>query len=302
MAIVGPPNAGKSSLLNALAARDAAIVSPTPGTTRDALEVAVELAGHKARAFLFYAHKSPCLSTRAVANCPLAIGSHGRAIIGVLHPPQSSIMQAGFVWFLGQLCKAAVLFAAPNVCLHTCWNNQQIFPRGVAVAGGRWWTRAGLRQSSDEIEVQGMQRARSAVASADVVMVVLDGAAQPNLAAKAARLGKTVEDGSFPPTAGSCAEGRGGLHGSGAHMDQADSEKMLEELLSLARRPNDSVLQLNGLEDASGPGSFCSPAAEAACGAQQERPDSTRAAWGCRLHRGRPSHLQHLLQDGPGLG
>ena len=49
VAIVGPPNAGKSSLLNALAARDAAIVSSTPGTTRDALEVVVELAGHKAR-------------------------------------------------------------------------------------------------------------------------------------------------------------------------------------------------------------------------------------------------------------
>lgn len=47
MAIVGRPNAGKSSLLNVLAARDAAIVSPTPGTTRDAVEVAVELEGYK---------------------------------------------------------------------------------------------------------------------------------------------------------------------------------------------------------------------------------------------------------------
>ncbi len=44
-AITGPPNAGKSSLLNALAERDAAIVSPQPGTTRDVLEVRVVLAG-----------------------------------------------------------------------------------------------------------------------------------------------------------------------------------------------------------------------------------------------------------------
>ncbi len=44
-AIVGPPNAGKSSLLNALAGRDAAIVSPAPGTTRDAVEVRLELGG-----------------------------------------------------------------------------------------------------------------------------------------------------------------------------------------------------------------------------------------------------------------
>ena len=47
VAIVGRTNAGKSSLLNALAARDAAIVSSTPGTTRDTIEVAVDLAGHK---------------------------------------------------------------------------------------------------------------------------------------------------------------------------------------------------------------------------------------------------------------
>ncbi|MGH6818349.1 MAG: tRNA uridine-5-carboxymethylaminomethyl(34) synthesis GTPase MnmE [Methylovirgula sp.] len=43
--IVGPPNAGKSTLLNALARREAAIVSPLPGTTRDAIEVRLDLAG-----------------------------------------------------------------------------------------------------------------------------------------------------------------------------------------------------------------------------------------------------------------
>ncbi len=43
--IAGPPNAGKSTLMNALAKRDVSIVSNMPGTTRDALEVALDLRG-----------------------------------------------------------------------------------------------------------------------------------------------------------------------------------------------------------------------------------------------------------------
>jgi tRNA modification GTPase len=45
VAIAGPPNAGKSSLLNRIARRDAAIVSPYAGTTRDVIEVHLDLEG-----------------------------------------------------------------------------------------------------------------------------------------------------------------------------------------------------------------------------------------------------------------
>ena len=45
VAITGAPNVGKSSLVNALAQRDVAIVSSRPGTTRDVVEVSLDLAG-----------------------------------------------------------------------------------------------------------------------------------------------------------------------------------------------------------------------------------------------------------------
>jgi tRNA modification GTPase len=43
--LAGPPNAGKSTLLNAMAQREAAITSPTAGTTRDLLDVPIALEG-----------------------------------------------------------------------------------------------------------------------------------------------------------------------------------------------------------------------------------------------------------------
>lgn len=46
VAIAGPPNAGKSTLLNLLARREAAIVSPHAGTTRDVIEVHLDLGGY----------------------------------------------------------------------------------------------------------------------------------------------------------------------------------------------------------------------------------------------------------------
>jgi tRNA modification GTPase len=46
LTVIGPPNAGKSSLINALARRDVAIVAETAGTTRDIIEVRLDLNGY----------------------------------------------------------------------------------------------------------------------------------------------------------------------------------------------------------------------------------------------------------------
>lgn len=45
VALVGPPNVGKSSLLNVLSETESAIVSPIPGTTRDVLRVSMDIKG-----------------------------------------------------------------------------------------------------------------------------------------------------------------------------------------------------------------------------------------------------------------
>ena len=47
VALIGAPNAGKSRLLNALLDRDAAIVTATPGTTRDVIEAPLTLSGYR---------------------------------------------------------------------------------------------------------------------------------------------------------------------------------------------------------------------------------------------------------------
>ena len=67
VAIVGAPNVGKSSLLNALAGREAAIVFDEPGTTRDIIEVAIDLDG-----FPFVLH-----DTAGLRDTPSAVEREG---------------------------------------------------------------------------------------------------------------------------------------------------------------------------------------------------------------------------------
>jgi tRNA modification GTPase len=83
--IAGPPNAGKSSLLNALAERDAAIIAATPGTTRDLVEAPVAIAGAP---FLL-------VDTAGLRESPDAIEAIG------IERAQASIEAADLVLWLG---------------------------------------------------------------------------------------------------------------------------------------------------------------------------------------------------------
>jgi tRNA modification GTPase len=105
VAIAGPPNAGKSSLINRIARREAAIVSPYAGTTRDIIEVHLDLGG------------------------------------------------------------------APVTLLDT----------------------AGIRESDDPVEQEGVRRARARAADADLVLWIIDAADREGAAA-----GATVEIGKAP--------------------------------------------------------------------------------------------------------
>jgi tRNA modification GTPase len=114
VAIAGPPNAGKSTLLNLLAKREAAIVSPYAGTTRDVIEVHLDLAG----------------------------------------------------W--------------PVTLLDT----------------------AGIRETDDPVEMEGVRRARARAAAADLVLWVVDSRDLPNSGAAASEneAESTGKAGSRPPT------------------------------------------------------------------------------------------------------
>ena len=89
VAIIGAPNAGKSSLINAIAKRDVAIVSSEPGTTRDVLELRCDIEGIPVR-FLDTAGIRPTTNPVEAEGIRRArMGAESSDLVLALHPVDS---------------------------------------------------------------------------------------------------------------------------------------------------------------------------------------------------------------------
>ncbi|WP_292644102.1 tRNA uridine-5-carboxymethylaminomethyl(34) synthesis GTPase MnmE, partial [Mesorhizobium sp.] len=83
--ILGAPNAGKSSLFNALARRDAAIVTDEPGTTRDLLEVTLDLQGLHVRLIDTAGLRDAAGKVEAIGIEKARAKAHGADLLLLLH-------------------------------------------------------------------------------------------------------------------------------------------------------------------------------------------------------------------------
>lgn len=123
IAIVGRPNVGKSSLLNAILGEQRAIVSDVPGTTRDSIDTTIDFQDHKlvlvdtagirrrGRVGVGIEKYSVLRSTRAIERCDVALllvdASEGLAaqdthIAGVVHDQAKGVIVVVNKWDLAQ--------------------------------------------------------------------------------------------------------------------------------------------------------------------------------------------------------
>jgi tRNA modification GTPase len=116
VAIVGRPNTGKSTLLNALAGRSRALVLPTPGTTRDVVEETVDLRG-LAVTFLDTAGIRPARTQAEKAGVALAMDTASRADAVLV------ILDASRGWCPSD---ALAIDAAGSRCAAILWNKADL--------------------------------------------------------------------------------------------------------------------------------------------------------------------------------
>lgn len=163
--LAGAPNAGKSTLLNALAERDAAIVSPLAGTTRDRIEVPVMRGGI---AYLL-------IDTAGLHDAPADIVEQ----IGI-DRTQAALAAADLILWLDDVPLAQAMEAVPHILIHPradALDRQAVPPSRVAVSAmtgeglTQLWRRIGeiastLLPAGDAVPLNQRQRELAAIAAA----------------------------------------------------------------------------------------------------------------------------------------
>lgn len=145
LAIVGRPNAGKSSLFNRLLERERAIVTPVAGTTRDTVEESLELGGMPLR----------------------LIDTAGLRATGALRGEDASSREAGIEDAVDVAVDAAV---EPDEAAAL----EQATEIAYAATGTAAQVAAPVDAPLDEAEAMGIERSREALADADLVLFVHD--------------------------------------------------------------------------------------------------------------------------------
>ncbi len=141
LVILGPPNAGKSSLLNALLGYERAIVAPVPGTTRDYLEAPLELEGLPIQA----------VDTAGVREAPDPIEAAGVARALALAREADLVL-----WVADRSAKkpapppglpeGRVLFVASKADLPPAWEDPVYLPVSVRTGAGLDTLKAAIKE------------------------------------------------------------------------------------------------------------------------------------------------------------
>jgi tRNA modification GTPase len=144
VALVGKPNVGKSSLMNALLMRDRSIVTPLPGTTRDVIEECLDVGGVPVR-LIDTAGWREARDEAELAGVARARAAAQAATVSILVVDASSELDAGDTYVADALKPGTTLVAVNKIDVGRCVAEAdvaELLGRGEDVARRTTWVSA----------------------------------------------------------------------------------------------------------------------------------------------------------------